>query len=75
MKVACQFIKNVYAFYRFLSHYIEFQRRLPDLNAVPAIIPRAKKGGKTVTFRFLNKINIFNVEMFVLHLKYYGNVR
>ena len=34
-----------------------------------------KKGGKTVTFRFLNQINVFNVAMFVLHWKYYGNVR
>ena len=27
------------------------------------------KGGKTVNFRFLNQINVFNVEMFCLALK------
>ena len=25
------------------------------------------KGGKTVNFRFLNQINVLNVEVFVLH--------
>ena len=44
MKVACQFMKKRVCFYRFLSHYIEFRRRLPDLYAVPAIIP-CEQGG------------------------------
>ena len=29
---------NQVCFYRFLSHYIEFRRRLPELYTVPAII-------------------------------------
>ena len=49
------------AFIVFLSHYIEFRRRLPDLYAVPAIIP-CEQGSKTVYFRFLNQINVLNVE-------------
>ena len=33
------------------------------------------KVGKTVNFRFLNQINFLNVEVFVLHWKYYGKSR
>ena len=59
---------NQGCFYRFISHYIEFRRRLPDLYTVPAII-FCEQGRQTVNFRFLNKINVFNVEMFCFALK------
>ena len=58
---------NRVCFYRFLSHYIEFRRRLPALYTVPAYF--VNKGGKTVNFRLLNQINVFTVEMFCFALK------
>ena len=33
------------------------------------------KGVKTANFHFLNQINVLNVEVFVLHLKYYEKAR
>ena len=55
-------------FYRFLSRYIEFRCRLPDLTTVPQLY-FVNKGGKTVNFRFLNQIYVYNAEMFCFALK------
>ena len=55
-------------FYRFLSHNIEFRRHLPDLYTVLAII-LCEQGRLTVNFRFLNQINVNNIEIFCFALK------
>ena len=60
---------NQVCFYRFLSHYIEFRRRLPELYTVPAIIFYEQGRLINCLLGFLNQINVVNVEMFCFALK------